>query len=54
MGKWLYDKDPCCGNCNYCIPGDNGEWSCNNENSEYYGLETEYSQICDEHELYEK
>lgn len=38
-----------CGTCKYHIPGEvpgEGDWICNNEESEYYALETEYSDIC--------
>lgn len=50
--KKYIDGDDCCGNCNFCIPDGDGEWSCNNEDSENYGLPTEYKGICEEHERY--
>lgn len=38
-----------CGNCEYrrCI---DGEWVCDNEESENYGLETGYSDECVDYE----
>lgn len=37
--------EQCCGTCKYHVPGGapgEGDWVCNNGESEYYGLETEY------------
>ena len=45
----------CCGTCEYHLPGEvpgKGDWVCNNGESEYYALETEYSDTCDD--WYEK
>lgn len=36
-----------CGNCTWHIPS-GGEWICSCEDSEAYGLETEYSDSCEE------
>lgn len=38
-----------CGTCGYNRYCD-GDYSCNNRNSEYYGLSTSYSDSCDEWE----
>ena len=38
-------KKKCCGTCEYHVRGEvpgEGEWICNNGESEYYGCETEY------------
>lgn len=35
-----------CGDCIYHIPMPLGEWICDNDESEYYGLETEYCDGC--------
>ena len=43
----------CCGNCNYCVPDDEGDWSCNNEESYAYGCKTMYDDSCDCFEDYE-
>lgn len=39
-----------CGNCKYYEYID-GEWFCNNEESEYYGLETDYKDRCVDYEV---
>lgn len=36
----------CCGSCAYNRP-DKGDWSCSNEESEMYGMYTEYEDGCD-------
>lgn len=44
----------CCGTCKFHVPSEvpgEGDWICNNAESEYYGLETEYSYCC---EMYEE
>lgn len=41
----------CCGTCKCHVPGEipgEGEWICNNAESEYYALETEYGDTCDD------
>ena len=43
--------EQCCGICKYHVPGEvpgEGDWICNNGESEYYALETEYSDMCDD------
>lgn len=39
-----------CGNCKYHKYID-GEWVCSNEESEYYGLETDYVDRCVDYEV---
>ena len=41
------DKE-CCGTCRFHRTDDNGEWVCANDLSEYYALETEYGDTCDD------
>lgn len=43
-------KRKCCGTCRYHIPMPPDEWVCDNEESEYYALDTEYRDYCDEYE----
>lgn len=43
------EEKKCCGNCSFCV-FDDGEWNCNNEESENYGLYVDYNDDCDEHE----
>lgn len=42
----------CCGNCEFnCCGRDrfgNKEYYCNNSESDYYGLETDYTDCCEE------
>ena len=38
--------EQCCGTCKYHRTDDNGEWVCTNDLSEYYALETDYSDGC--------
>lgn len=40
----------CCGTCAYHIPMPLNEWACDNEQSENYGLETEYGDCCMDYE----
>ena len=40
------DMEQCCGTCKFHRTDDNGEWVCTNDLSEYYALETEYSDMC--------
>ena len=40
------DMEQCCGTCKFHRTDDNGEWVCTNDLSEYYALETDYSDIC--------
>lgn len=42
------DKDQCCGICTYRNFA-SGEWCCDNEDSEAYGLSVDYSDYCDEY-----
>lgn len=44
----MTDKE-CCGVCKYHKKED-GEWTCTNEDSEAYGLETHYQDTCEEYE----
>lgn len=45
------NKRDCCGNCLYHRKDrDSNEWTCNNEESENYGLETGYCDWCQNHE----
>ena len=38
--------EQCCGTCKYHRTDDGGEWVCTNDLSEYYALETGYSDVC--------
>jgi len=42
----------CCGNCKYHKYGfdDDDSWYCDNDNSDYYACETEYSDSCEDFE----
>ena len=40
--------EQCCGTCKFHRTDDNGEWVCTNDLSEYYALETEYGDTCDD------
>ena len=44
-------NDKCCGTCRHHQrdPWDD-EWVCNNEDSECYGVNTEYRDSCDDYE----
>lgn len=45
------DMEQYCGTCKFHVPGEvpgEGDWVCNNGESEYYALETEYSDMCDD------
>lgn len=44
----MSNKKQCCGTCTYCQSID-GEWRCDNEDSEAYGLSVAYSDYCDEY-----
>lgn len=39
-------NNKCCGTCKFHRTDDNGEWVCVNDLSEYYALETDYSDMC--------
>ena len=42
-------NNECCGTCKFHVPGEvpgEGDWICNNGESEYYALETDYSDGC--------
>ena len=44
-------NEQCCETCKYHVPDEipgEGDWICNNGESEYYALETEYSDTCDD------
>lgn len=43
------EQEECCGNCKY-HKNDDGDWICNNPDSECYGCVTEYKDICDQQE----
>lgn len=46
-------NEKCCGTCKYHVPGEvpgEEDWICNNGESEYYGLETGYSDECMDYE----
>ncbi len=40
----------CCGNCKYHRPMAQDTFMCDNEDSEGYGLETQYDDFCEEFE----
>ena len=42
--------EQCCGTCKFHRTGDNGDWVCTNDLSEYYALETDYSDACVDYE----
>lgn len=47
------DMEQCCGACKYHVPGEvpgEGDWVCNNGESEYCGLETGYEDECMDYE----
>lgn len=47
------DMEQCCGTCKYHVLGEvpgEGDWICNNAESEYYALETDYSDVCADYE----
>ena len=44
------DMEQCCGTCKFHRTDDNGEWVCTNDLSEYYALETDYSDVCVDYE----
>lgn len=52
--KQMSDERPCCGNCNHHTPpyksGQLIGWTCNNEQSDNYGLTTEYGDRCSDYE----
>lgn len=39
----------CCGTCQY-RSYENGEWTCDNEEADEYGLETDFNHNCYEYE----
>ena len=46
-------NNQCCGTCKYHVPGEvlgEGDWICNNGESEYYGLEIGYEDKCMDYE----
>lgn len=40
----------CCGTCAWHFPMPFEEWICDNENSDNYGMETEYGDCCVDYE----
>ena len=49
LKKGRCDMEQCCGTCKFHVPGEvpgEGDWVCNNGESEYYGLETGYDDGC--------
>lgn len=43
--------DECCGTCKWHEPDPwDGEWVCDNKESNCYGCVTEYNDICDDYE----
>ena len=46
----MRDQKNCCGTCRYHRRIDAIDWDCKNKESEYYGLETEYEDTCEEWE----
>ena len=42
----------CCGKCKYHTPPESqtDDWTCDNEESDNYGLPTEYSDSCEDYE----
>lgn len=44
------DRERCCGNCQHRIRELDGSFYCGNEESEGYGLETLYTDCCDDFE----
>lgn len=49
----MRESRQCCGTCKYHVPGEvpgEGGWICNNGESEYCALETEYSDTCADYE----
>ena len=49
MGYWDDDDKDVCGTCRY-HKKQNSEWVCSCRMSDYYSLETEYKDSCEEHE----
>jgi hypothetical protein len=43
-------KQECCGQCEYCRPLVKDVFVCCNPDSDYYSLETEYQDTCEEFE----
>lgn len=49
----MAENNQCCGACKYHVPSEvpgEGDWICNNGESEYYGLETGYDDECMDYE----
>lgn len=44
------DRCECCGTCRYHKPMAGDEFTCDNEESEGYGLSTAYDDHCEEYE----
>ena len=45
--------EQCCGTCKYHVPGEvpgDGDWVCDNAESEYYGIETGNADGCMDYE----
>lgn len=45
----MNDNNQCCGTCRHHKPFD-GEWCCDNEESDGYALTTAYDDFCEEYE----
>lgn len=46
-------NNECCGTCKFHVPSEvpgEGDWICNNAESECYALETDYSDVCVDYE----
>ena len=43
-------RDQCCGTCAFNKPEYCDVFVCDNEESDYYGLETEYNECCPDYE----
>lgn len=52
--KQMDNERPCCGNCAHHTPlwknGQSSGWTCDNEQSDNYGLITEYGDRCQDYE----
>lgn len=39
----------CCGTCEFHVPMPMDEWTCDNEDSDNYGCETDYNDSCEDY-----
>lgn len=44
------DQEECCGTCEFHVPDANGDFVCNNPDSDCYSDWTEYGDCCEEWE----